>query len=44
VDILIILDEINDAYGGHIRPSDFSRDDFRSAMDIFDLIQRPKEK
>lgn len=39
-DILVILDEINNAYGIKIEPSGFSRNDFRTVANIYDLIQR----
>ena len=44
LDIMIILDEINHAFGIHIGPSDFTRDDFRTVADIYNLIKRHEGK
>jgi acyl carrier protein len=40
LDIMILLDEINNAYGINIGPTDFSRKDFRTVADIYNMIQR----
>jgi len=44
LDIMIILDEINNAYGIEIGPSDFTRGDFRTVADIYNLVQRNRSK
>lgn len=44
LDILIILDEIDDAYGINIRADGFEREDFCTVSNIYDLIKRYQEK
>ena len=42
LDIMVILDEINNAYGINILLSDFTRNDFRTVADIYNLVTRYK--
>lgn len=38
-DILVILDEINAAFGTNITGADFSRNDFRTVENIYAMVQ-----
>lgn len=44
VDILVILDEIGNAYGVNIGPMDFTRNDFKTVAGMHRMIARFLEK